>query len=149
MADDVEIGLRLQLLREEAGLTQPEMAAAADVHPLVYQTWEKGRTRLPARPLGALARILGLPVQALAQELGIGYPDDPLESAGAVHAERWRGTAAEHRRRRIEERLRAQHRARDRKRHENGAAGVSGDSRRDDTRSVRWGRRRGDRQPRT
>jgi transcriptional regulator with XRE-family HTH domain len=55
---DAEIGARLAEIRRRCGLTQRQLAKAVGVELTTVQNWERGRTRLPAKRLAALANAL-------------------------------------------------------------------------------------------
>jgi len=80
-----EFGIRLHRARIEAALTQEELAYAAGLTRSHYQQLEKGLSRpgVPANPslrtLVGLARVLGLPLEALIP---------PLDASGGAERRR-------------------------------------------------------------
>ena len=64
----VEFGRKLQRLREERGLTRPQLAARLGWTWLAVPSYELGRTRLDREALGAVARALGVPAEQLERE---------------------------------------------------------------------------------
>jgi transcriptional regulator with XRE-family HTH domain len=77
---DMEMGFRLKKLREETGLSQAQLAAAADMPVSTLRYWEYGlRTPL----LDAAARVaiaLGVSLDELA---GIGTPEQAPAKKGS------------------------------------------------------------------
>lgn len=64
------LGVRLNRLRREAGMTLADVAATLRVSKPTVWAWEKGKARpLPER-LEAIAAALGVPLEALAPEQG-------------------------------------------------------------------------------
>lgn len=56
---------RLKILRERANLSQSELAAKLDVHPVCISNWETGKRRPSVDDLATIAAALGLPSEAL------------------------------------------------------------------------------------
>lgn len=61
---DIEVGLRLRLLRRERGLSQTELARALGLTFQQVQKYEKGTNRISASKLWEAARFLSVPVSA-------------------------------------------------------------------------------------
>jgi transcriptional regulator with XRE-family HTH domain len=85
VASFAECGERLRILRAERGLTQDQMAEAAAVSRVTYNSWEMGRTRPQPEHWKRLARALGLRTPALMHALGLGDEDD-AELVGEIEA---------------------------------------------------------------
>jgi transcriptional regulator with XRE-family HTH domain len=64
----MSFGTQLRRLREKAGLSQRGLAERAGVSLRSVQNWEQGHRAPRARPLLALARALGVSVEALLTE---------------------------------------------------------------------------------
>lgn len=62
---DARLGVRLRQLRRLRGLSQVEVAHALGVTYQQVQKYETGKTRLPARMLPVLARMLGVDAELL------------------------------------------------------------------------------------
>lgn len=66
------LGIRLNKLRREAGLTLGDVAATLGVSKPTVWAWEKGKARpLPER-LGAIAAALGVAPESLAESAALG-----------------------------------------------------------------------------
>src|SRR5205809_425656 len=66
MSEQETLGQRLQRLRARAGLTQGQVASAADVPLSSLQNWEIERREPGFRAVCRLARVLGVSVEDLA-----------------------------------------------------------------------------------
>lgn len=64
-ADSAAMSDRIREARQEAGLTQVDVARAMGLKQQSVQAWEAGRTRPGADKLAALASVLGTTVDAL------------------------------------------------------------------------------------
>jgi transcriptional regulator with XRE-family HTH domain len=60
-----ELGKRIATLRQGRGLTQVQLAEILDVSQQHLLSFEKGRRRVPASALPALAKTLGVSVEVL------------------------------------------------------------------------------------
>lgn len=58
----IKIGERLKELREDAAMTQPQVAERADVSFRAYQDWEYGKSGTDIEQYEKLARVFGVPV---------------------------------------------------------------------------------------
>ncbi len=83
-AIDVEVGLRLRLLRRERGLSQSDLAQALGLTFQQVQKYEKGTNRISASKLWEAARFLSVPVSAL---FGADQGSPPRSEAMAALAE--------------------------------------------------------------
>jgi transcriptional regulator with XRE-family HTH domain len=71
-----EMGRRLQQLRQKAGMSQPELAAAAHVPLSTLRNWEQGR-RMPLLDTAArVAQALGVSLDEFAPE-ALRHPQPP------------------------------------------------------------------------
>ena len=61
------IGRKIRSLREQAGLTQEDVAEAMDVSRQAVSKWEQGLSEPSTANLLALARLYGISVDALLQ----------------------------------------------------------------------------------
>lgn len=61
-AEASQIGSRVKRAREEAGLTQAQVAQRVGVSVSTYPRWERGEQRIPQTAFIALATILGKPL---------------------------------------------------------------------------------------
>ena len=52
-------------LREEAGMTQLELAVRVGVTPSAVYNWERGRNEPKATQLRSLARVFGVPMEEI------------------------------------------------------------------------------------
>ena len=77
--DAREFGLNLMMARKRAGLTQDELAAAADVPPSSITRYENATCAAPLDKVFALARALGVSIDDLA-----GLPQKRPRSDGAA-----------------------------------------------------------------
>lgn len=75
--EPVAVGLRVELLRREARLTQAQLAARAGVSRVTVCYLEQGRGRARMRTLEAVGEALGVSVEELLGEA-------PLSSGGRV-----------------------------------------------------------------
>ncbi len=66
-----EIGKRVRLAREEAGLSQEELGKLLNCSGVTISTWETGKRRISLEDLHSLARVLGKP-------LAFFFPDESL-----------------------------------------------------------------------
>lgn len=76
----LEVGSRIRALREEAGLTQSELAALAYVTRQSVGNWERGNTLPDVQSLQLVARALNTTVDGL---LGDGLPSIMEETVEA------------------------------------------------------------------
>lgn len=60
--------MKIREMRREAGLTQVQLAARADVHPLTVTRWENGAITPPLSTLKRLAGIFGCRLTDLVDE---------------------------------------------------------------------------------
>lgn len=72
-----EVGLRLQLNRKRAGLTQEDLATNLDMPRSSYANIERGRQRAPADVLWRAAIVLDVEVANLLPEAVSGPRSDP------------------------------------------------------------------------
>jgi transcriptional regulator with XRE-family HTH domain len=63
-----EVGLRVQIQRKRANLTQREVAGDLGMPRATYANVERGRQRVPVDVVWRLAVLLGVPVYALLPE---------------------------------------------------------------------------------
>lgn len=68
---DLEVGRRLQRIREFAGLTQQQVADALDMSDHGYRNYEAGRTQPPYRVIHLLAELFEMPRLTLTRALGL------------------------------------------------------------------------------
>lgn len=59
------LGERIRLYRNEAGLSQAQMARALGVKPISAWRWETGRITPPLWRLRLISEVLGVPLTAL------------------------------------------------------------------------------------
>jgi transcriptional regulator with XRE-family HTH domain len=71
------IGETLRKLRLERGLTQPELAKSADVHPVTVSDLERNTRTASARSLKGLARALEVEIRDLTAPATESPPDEP------------------------------------------------------------------------
>jgi len=71
----VALGARIARLRKEAGITQVQLAQTLEVSQQTVNAYEMGHRRVPVSMLPALARTLGVSVEAL-----IGEPEAPARA---------------------------------------------------------------------
>jgi transcriptional regulator with XRE-family HTH domain len=64
----MKIGAKIKQARENAGLNQAELARKLGIKPVNISQWESGKTRPDVERLPALAKELGIPVEALLSE---------------------------------------------------------------------------------
>lgn len=69
------IGTMVAAAREEAGLTQEQLAKALDVHTMTVSRWERGAQRIGRKNLDAVAAALGLQPMELLRPGRPGTPD--------------------------------------------------------------------------
>ncbi len=83
-------GQRLQRLRQGAGLSQPQLAAAAGVPVSSLRNWEQDRRPLFLETAGLLAKALGVSLDALAviPEPGPATEAEPVDPADEAAADR-------------------------------------------------------------
>jgi transcriptional regulator with XRE-family HTH domain len=79
MSENFWSGERLKALRERAGLSQPQLAAAAELPLTTLRNWEQGRREPLASAIVRLAKALGVSADVL---LGLA----PMPSAGEAEA---------------------------------------------------------------
>lgn len=60
--------MNIKALREQAGMTQSELAEKANVDQSAVSRWEKGDTKPRRRQLSILAQALGVTVEELTTE---------------------------------------------------------------------------------
>ena len=70
-------GTRLHTLREQAGLTQAQVAAKLDISPRAYAFWEREPIALKAEQIAILADVLGVSADFL-----IGRKEAPKRNGG-------------------------------------------------------------------
>lgn len=63
-------GLRLRMLREQAGLSQEELANLAAVHRTYVSSVERGQRNISLANIQALADALGVPVEQMFMDAG-------------------------------------------------------------------------------
>jgi DNA-binding XRE family transcriptional regulator len=76
------LGQRIQRVRAEAGKTQNDIAAAAEVPLTTYQSWEVDRREPSWRSLVRLARVLGCVVEDFADTIEVQPGQRPIRPAG-------------------------------------------------------------------
>lgn len=75
------IGKRLQLAREEAGLSQEQLAAKIGCSQSTLSNYEKGRRRLYLAQLEKIAEELQKPIEFFMQPLADDFADGPVDTA--------------------------------------------------------------------
>jgi transcriptional regulator with XRE-family HTH domain len=70
-------GTQLRTAREQAGLSQQELADKAGISVDSVQNWEQGRTRPRLPALGKLAQALGVSLDVLVMAEGKAEPTRP------------------------------------------------------------------------
>ena len=92
-----QVGERIRAIRLDRGMTQAEVAEAADCDPQTIQRAETGRYGLSLGRLEAVARGLGVPVSDLFSGVDAEVPPAPwsVEEAAVVSA--WRHVPEERR----------------------------------------------------
>jgi transcriptional regulator with XRE-family HTH domain len=90
---DAAIGARLAEVRRRCGLTQRQLAKAVGVQLTTVQNWERGRTRLSAKRLAALANALHCQPIDLLMLPGTGMPPRTPDEAdiSAAPQQPWPG----------------------------------------------------------
>lgn len=78
-----ELGGRIAQLRKEQNLTQQQLADELGVNQQVIASYEIGRRRVPVSTLPALARLLGVSIEAL-----IGEEEKPAKRGPAPKLQR-------------------------------------------------------------
>ncbi len=73
-------GLRLRELRIHAQLSQEDLADRAGLHRTYVGSVERGERNISLNNIHALAEALGVPVQHLFEDLGVGRPSSDLGS---------------------------------------------------------------------
>jgi transcriptional regulator with XRE-family HTH domain len=66
VADISHLGMAISEIRDETGLTSEQLALAADVHPTHLNRAENHGRNLTWKKLSSLAKVLNVPVSAIA-----------------------------------------------------------------------------------
>lgn len=80
-----ELGRRIHQAREEAGLTQSQLAELLGLsHPQSISRYERGETEVPQKRLRRIAEVTGKPLSFFHPDLAADTPSPPTEDPEAL-----------------------------------------------------------------